>query len=517
MTEFAAYPLPFTFMPMPAIAMASHRPKRKSGARAYGEAGTDGSREASPPLKKTRRSLPDEPPAQPLNPIAKTRTRSQATHSAVETAKDEGSIFSKGPSRAKRARQGQKQREEQQRKEKEASAKEQAPIDSAAVESTKRRSTTLPQQHLTGVSDPTWAQSSENERPLPAQTNLRKAGPGRKSKVQTFETPRKAVSRIRRSPRLNASVVEVSTEANAGSDRSLTVPLAAIEDTPLVRRRNKEMREAKGHRRSSLGLRGRRASSLSNGFIAAPHPDVQPRDFFKHLDAEMIETQRMQQLLAWCSKCALSEKRAKGRDAQSNARAAARVIEEDILADLTEKKLNVNWWESSEDSQNTNDVPKKPHPKNEDHQRKIETLERQLNELNREKQSWESICEKGPTKLQRPQREGGLRPGNLEVSLLRSQDASVLSTFEETDTALSRIQDAISKSRGNIEFKVDQFSHGMHRAHQYSRYAKEASEKVLGKASSVLDIRNEAARKAAGTTALPLHEVLKSISHLDRG
>ncbi|KAF3909500.1 hypothetical protein AA313_de0203833 [Arthrobotrys entomopaga] len=251
--------------------------------------------------------------------------------------------------------------------------------------------------------------------------------------------------------------------------------------------------------------------------IAAPHPDVQSKDFFKHLDAQMIETQRMQQLLAWCSKCALSEKRAKGRDAQSNARAAARVIEEDILADLTEKKLNVNWWETSEEVQNANEAPKKPHPKNEDHQRKIETLERQLEDLNHEKQIWETICQRGPTKIQRPQREGGLRPGNLDVTLLRSQDVSVLSAFEETDVAISVIQDVISKGRGNIEFKVDQFSHGMHRAQQYSQYAKDVSEKVLGKASSILGIRHEAARKAAGTTALPLHEVLKSISHLDRG
>lgn len=29
-------------------------------------------------------------------------------------------------------------------------------------------------------------------------------------------------------------------------------------------------------------------------------------------------------------------------------RPVARVIEEDILADLTEKKLNVTWWDAAE-------------------------------------------------------------------------------------------------------------------------------------------------------------------------
>lgn len=185
----------------------------------------------------------------------------------------------------------------------------------------------------------------ENEKPLPAQTNTKPSAAGRKPKSQVLETPGRDIQKARRSLRNVAAGVETTREESLGSDKPLTVPLAAIEDTPLVRKKNKEMREAKGHRRSSLGLRGRRASSLSNGFIgmepiareetqqtpslilrrsAAPHPDVQPGDFYKHLDPQMIETQRMQQLLAWCSKCALSEKKARGRDAQSNARAAGK-------------------------------------------------------------------------------------------------------------------------------------------------------------------------------------------------
>ncbi|KAK6339556.1 hypothetical protein TWF718_008959 [Orbilia javanica] len=537
MTEFASYPLPLSFMPT----MASHRPKRKSSTRTLLDdtATTNGVRgEDMPPLKKTRRSSPDrsksravvEEPARP-----QTRT----TRSTVaETDESVDNIFSKGPSRAKRAKRSQKEREKEEQGQKQEPPLP-PPQDTATAlrtieppkggspsrsRRTRAERVTAPEptpkpepQPPTKVKPRSRTKNIENEKPLPPPS-AKQPAPSRKVKAQVLETPGRDAPKVRRSLRNTTSEEGAPKEdEEIGGDKPLKVPLAAIEDTPLVRKRNKEMREAKGHRRSSLGLRGRRASSLSNGFIAAPHPDVQSNDFYKHLDPEMIETQRMQQLLAWCSKSALSEKRARGRDAQSNARAAARVIEEDILADLTEKKLNVNWWDASEGTESTADVPKKPNPKNEDHKRKIEALERQLEELNCEKKAWSEICERAPEKIPRNQKEGGMRPEDLDVALLRPEEAAVIPRFESSDKAIGQIQDVMSKGRGSMEFKVDQFSHSMHKAQQYSLYAKGVTEQVLGKASSVLDVRQEAAMKAAGTTALPLHEVLKSISHLDRG
>ncbi|KAF3201623.1 hypothetical protein TWF106_002785 [Orbilia oligospora] len=516
MTEFASYPLPLSFMPT----MASHRPKRKSSTKTFldDNATANGVRgEDMPPLKKTRRSSPDRSSSRAVEQTAKPQTRTTRSTVAAETDESTDNIFSKGPSRAKRAKRSQK--------EKEGGEQEQKPEPPAPQESTTASRTTGPPKggspsrsrrtrvERAPVPEPppklepepqpqikpksrSRTKNIENEKPLPTPS-ARPPATTRKTKAQVLETPGRNAPKVRRSPRNAASEEELSKEEDeVGRDKPLKVPLAAIEDTPLVRKKNKEMREAKGHRRSSLGLRGRRASSLSNGFIAAPHPDVLPDDFYKHLDPEMIETQRMQQLLAWCSKCALSEKRARGRDAQSNARAA----------DLTEKKLNVNWWDASEETESTADIPKKPNPKNEDHKRKIEALEKQLEQLNWEKKAWSEICEKAPEKIPRSQKEGGMRPEDLDVALLRPEEAAVIPKFENSDKAIGQIQDVISKGRGSLEFKVDQFSHGMHKAQQYSLYAKGVTEKVLGKASSVLDVRQEAAMKAAGTTALPLHE-----------
>lgn len=106
-------------------------------------------------------------------------------------------------------------------------------------------------------------------------------------------------------------------------------------DTPVIKR-NKEMRKGsgQGHRRSSTGLRGRRASSLidsgtSNGSdtfstdnsdysavldeglildIAVPHDEVESQDFYKLIEQSLPEPRRMKQLLTWCGTRALPQK-----------------------------------------------------------------------------------------------------------------------------------------------------------------------------------------------------------------
>lgn len=91
----------------------------------------------------------------------------------------------------------------------------------------------------------------------------------------------------------------------------ITIPFS---DTP-INNRNKEFRKkggagGAGGRRSSMSMRGRRASSLiESGQSAIPHREVDPSEFFKHIEAEgLSEPRRMRQLLTWCGERALSEK-----------------------------------------------------------------------------------------------------------------------------------------------------------------------------------------------------------------
>jgi len=87
-------------------------------------------------------------------------------------------------------------------------------------------------------------------------------------------------------------------------------------DTPVINR-NKELRKKGGsQRRSSLGMRGRRASSLiDNGHSALPHREVETHDFYKHIEADgPSEPRRMKQLLTWAGERALGEKPSHGKD-----------------------------------------------------------------------------------------------------------------------------------------------------------------------------------------------------------
>ena len=91
------------------------------------------------------------------------------------------------------------------------------------------------------------------------------------------------------------------------SSRKIALPFS---DTPIINK-NKELRKkGGGSRRSSLGMRGRRASSLiENGHSAIPHREVGAAEFYKHIEAEsLLEPRRMRQLLTWCGERSLSEK-----------------------------------------------------------------------------------------------------------------------------------------------------------------------------------------------------------------
>lgn len=123
----------------------------------------------------------------------------------------------------------------------------------------------------------------------------------------------------------------------AGTATTIALPTS---DTPVIAR-NKEMRRkaAEGtgrsagdggrstssgssgssnsnsnNRRSSLGTRGRRASSLmESGQAATPHREVNAREFYKHISDEgILEPMRMKQLLIWCAERALPEKPRQG-------------------------------------------------------------------------------------------------------------------------------------------------------------------------------------------------------------
>lgn len=101
----------------------------------------------------------------------------------------------------------------------------------------------------------------------------------------------------------------VPVQEQAVQSAQISLPMS---DTPIINR-NKEMRKKGSNRRSSLGSRGRRASSLiESGQTAIPHREVNPAEFYKHIEEGLTETRRMKQLLTWCGERALAVKPAHG-------------------------------------------------------------------------------------------------------------------------------------------------------------------------------------------------------------
>lgn len=182
------------------------------------------------------------------------------------------------------------------------------------------------------------------------------------------------------------SIDLVGGVSHAERPRDATKIALPFADTPVIRR-NKEMRKGAdtGHRRSSLGMRGRRASSLidggkSNGRLwicsdeadpsglvadrceALPHDEVEVTEFYKHIESDgLSEPRRMKQLLTWCGTRAMGEKPSYASE-DSNARLAgtsaglqhvtvrivltylARVIQEELLKDFSTRSEMSDWF-----------------------------------------------------------------------------------------------------------------------------------------------------------------------------
>ena len=168
------------------------------------------------------------------------------------------------------------------------------------------------------------------------------------------------------------------TDKSMDASKSTVIALP-FSDTPVINR-NKEMRKKNtGSRRSSLGLRGRRASSLiDNGHSAIPHREVDSAEFYKHIEADKLsEPRRMKQLLTWTGERCLGEKPAHG-EANDLAEQAgencpqprkevklivtARTIKEGLLKDFANRSEFSDWFTREESAPRK--VVKVPNPRN---------------------------------------------------------------------------------------------------------------------------------------------------------
>lgn len=151
------------------------------------------------------------------------------------------------------------------------------------------------------------APEEQQQAPPPPRTNGSSSSQGRGKKTAKSKAPPPPVIQEEELEE-DASILDSPVHETSTEPTKIKLPMS---DTPIINR-NKEMRKkggTGGSRRSSLGSRGRRASSLiESGQTAIPHREVSAAAFYKHIEADLLEPRRMKQLLIWCGERALSAK-----------------------------------------------------------------------------------------------------------------------------------------------------------------------------------------------------------------
>ncbi|KAM0552518.1 hypothetical protein ACHAPJ_007846 [Fusarium lateritium] len=299
--------------------------------------------------------------------------------------------------------------------------------------------------------------------------------------------------------------------------QSATIALP-MSDTPIINR-NKEMRKkGTGNRRSSLGNRGRRASSLiESGQTAIPHREVNPADFYKHIEAEgLTEPRRMKQLLTWCGERALAGKPPHGTP-NSNAILGARAIQDQLLKDFAARSEFSDWF-SREDDAPKAPVVLKPNPRNLELDEKLAQLEINIKRLQEEKKAWQAIRKPPPEQppLFSEDETGPILLPDFDLldpeegkirGFLADEKASFNAVRSQTESRLRTIQ-------SSLEFQVDQLADNVHKLEQRVLVAGKEADKVLSVSALRLRQREEREKASAGTRDMPVIEVLRSLGNI---
>ncbi|TVY25285.1 Kinetochore protein [Lachnellula hyalina] len=295
-----------------------------------------------------------------------------------------------------------------------------------------------------------------------------------------------------------------------------TVISLPFSDTPVINR-NKEMRKKNtGSRRSSLGLRGRRASSLiDNGHSAIPHREVNSAEFYKHIEADgLSEPRRMKQLLTWTGERCLGEKPAHG-EANDLAEQAARTIKEGLLKDFANKSEFSDWFTREESAPRK--VIKVPNPRNIELEENLVGLEARIKILREEKEQWKALAKPAPSLPPLfPDNSDDIDPTQIDASLLDPEQAAILASVSSASALdlRTRVSKQLQELQSGLEFKVDQFADGVHKMEQYQQTAGRVANKILAISAVRLEERDKREKEATGTRDLPMQEVLRSLSRI---
>lgn len=263
------------------------------------------------------------------------------------------------------------------------------------------------------------------------------------------------------------------TPKSKGHSERIALPLS---DTPIIRK-NKEMRKQKsGVRRSSLGNRGKRASSIGNGFVAVPHSAVSPQEFYKHLDSSMPEPHRMKQLLLWSLKRVMEKQEETFNQIKVDPKISvedktainvARFIQEEIVRDVAEGRINTSWWNRPEDS-NFAEIVKKPNVQNVTNLKNYKAFENRYEELLKEREQWEARL-KEVEKLSTDLVSEKTKLGSVDEKQAVYKQYPFLETLNDPSSSSKSILHRLESGLDELEREVEKLEDFVHLTGSLSR------------------------------------------------
>ncbi|KAM3418266.1 hypothetical protein BST61_g4267 [Cercospora zeina] len=389
----------------------------------------------------------------------------------------------------------------------------------------RRRFPTTPEREL--AEKPTLRSkrlSDENSAEPAAQPS-----PHRRAHAQSHENADRSPSPGRGRPLTQEKKRKQPTEGRRETRvMQIALPFA---DTP-IQRRNKEMRKtsAEGHRRSSTGMRGKRASSVidEGRGNALPHTEVSANEFYKHISADITEPRRMRSLLGWCGTRLLPPKphpptqNTPAAMLEFQAQQAAHVIQEELSKALMTNGTLSDWFSRDESVPPLIPLRKKANPRNIANAAKAEELERELKRLKSERAEWDALTKSAAsvtlqpsnTEGQQPAETGSLSPVHPDVldSPQRRIFEQLTSASEDATADPGTIQSRLKTISEDLEFAVDQFAHGIHTLSTTRETADRVAEKSLADAASVLKEREKA--RIEGSQAVNQMDALRGLARV---
>ncbi|KAF9152522.1 hypothetical protein BG015_005123 [Linnemannia schmuckeri] len=365
------------------------------------------------------------------------------------------------------------------------------------------------------VSTPIRSRYADNDRtarstplrpPTPERTPSKDKGRRGALGSLTRQVPSSDLSTPRNSRRLTFQMPDSFVETD------VVIPMR---ETPTINK-NKDLRSA--NRRSSLTMRGKRASSIGNGFTALPHPSVDPKTFFRHISADDPAPIRMKQLMAWCARISIDKQRSKSQTALR----IAKGVEEEVLSMLISGQLSVSWYSRPLDKDPIRTAPKKPHQQNTENMRKLRECEAQIAKLRKEDEDWTKVISSFNTFHAALLDTGAkLPPGNepvlmpesfveeIDLSLLTADERSLwekhckpkdgTSTPGKSPKAGTTANGAgqfgrdsnkwMTEMMSTLETEVDNLRDTLYTASRFDKMAKQYTDQVLEQIALALDER----------------------------